>query len=1034
MNQNGPTRATLAIVGALLATGIVPLASAQNDAAGFSPLSALFVGDLLVDAEGHVSGQNLAATLNEASGSLSAYSASGEALFRSVIVDGFAQTQKLQGVGSPALHLQGSNAALTLLDDVHSTVQVAASKATTVRFDLASNVQPIARTAGLVDLNGPRQQWLGSIIAVGADGPSSLGDSLTLLDGQVVAHAKSGSDIIFMAAPRAGASPDAIALQRVVVTAASRGELASSFVTDFAASGIASTQLDAARAFTTQTSAATRIETIVGSAAPSPAILHYDLAYETFGVRSANDVAVYVDGALAAHAQSAADVRDLAQQGIASYYAIVDGARTQVLASTSDFLGATEHRVSIEASHALTQAQARAQKHADARVFGDLALHANGKLTGEFLTATLGKADALVSSYTTLPARAEIFSAIKVDGNKQGATLSLDAQHLRVSGAKADLTLVDDAYGTLLLDAKQDASAAFTLAPGIHAVPRLSNLVKLEGANGVDAGTLIAIDNDISRKVSSSLHASDGRVTATLEKGARVIYRSPGAGEFATEAAVAEAIANGRVGAQLLAGLQGPSVATTRAEYFSGVLSNVASHARGDIAVEYVSQLDGARAFVLDAKGAALAAKTASDVLVLVDGVPAIPVSNAETVFALGAQARSYVETSPDGALRIIVNTARGAGQTAHVLVESKLAAAASADHAQFGAFKLFEDGAAVGSFVKLHADRVSGAISHFGLLSSQNDLFDSLVAGASSFRSAGADGATSLLLENKEARIDAVDSASGSLHIVAKQATGAAFQLASGVHAQSQASGVVGLKDDAGEALGSLVLVGPGALVVAGQQVSAELMKGQQVIFHANTGVQSELTSAQRAMLDQAIASGKVAGSVLVQTQAIAGSLEASSRDIKSEVGELTTSSVSALGDVQLVAAATKDRVDVTISSATSNGRTLLLALDPQSLRGIASGQARVLFDGQAVHEASSLADVLNAEDDAGVAEYFVLAGDAGNEVLVSIPHFSVHTVTLETRSGAAGTTPVYLYASVFLGLLVAVETALLLRNRRKA
>ncbi|MFA5860787.1 MAG: hypothetical protein WDA16_03740 [Candidatus Thermoplasmatota archaeon] len=1038
MTHTGPHRATLALVGALLASGIVPLAAAQNESP-LSPLSALFVGDLLVDAEGHVRGQNLAATLTEATGTVSAYSASGDALFRSVIIDGFAQTQRLQGVGSPALRLQGNNAALTLLDDVHSTIEVTTTQATTVRFDLASGVQPIARTAGLMDLTGPGQKWLGSIIAVGADGPSSLGDALAISDGQVIAHAKSSSTILFMAAPRLDASRDATALQRVVVDAASRGELASSFVTDFSGSGTASTQLDVARAFTAQTTTmGPRVETLVGSIDPSPALLSYDLAYESLSVHSANDVAVYVDGALATRAQSAADVRDLAQQGIASYYAVVGDARTQVLASTSDFLGATEHRVSIEASRALTEAQARAEKQADAHVFGDLVLHANGKLTGEFLTGTLGRADALVSSYTTLPTRAEIFSAVKIDDNKQGATLAMDAQHMRVSGTKADLTLVDDAYGTLLLDAKQDLSATFSLAPGIHAVPQLTNLVKLEGAHGINAGTLIAIDNDASRTVSSTLHATDGAVTATLENGARVIYRSPGAGEFTTEAAVAEAIANGRVGAQLLAGLQGRSVASAHAEYFTGVLSNVASHARGDIAVEYVSKIDGARVFVLDTKGAVLAAKSASDVLVLVDGVPAIPVSNAETAFALGTQARSFVETSSNGALRIIVNTARNAGETAHVLIESKLAAAAaSTDTAgQFGEFKLFEDGTAVGSFVKLHAESASGAISRFGLVSSQNDVFDSLVAGASSFRSAGlADGLTTLVLENKEARIEVADAASGNLRVVAKQATSAAFQLASGVHPEAQASGIVALKDDAGETLGSLILVGPGVLSVKGQQVSAQLANGQQLVFHANTGVQSELTNAQRTMLDQAIANGRIAGSVLVQTQSIAGSLEASSRGLTSEASDLTTSSVSVLGDVRMVVAATKGRVDVTISSASSAGKTLLLSLDPNSVAGIASGQASVLFDGQAAHEAASLADVLDPEDDAGVAEYFVLAGEAGSKVLVSIPHFSAHTVTLETRSGqAAGSAPIYLYASVFLGLLVAGETALLIRNRRKA
>ena len=66
---------------------------------------------------------------------------------------------------------------------------------------------------------------------------------------------------------------------------------------------------------------------------------------------------------------------------------------------------------------------------------------------------------------------------------------------------------------------------------------------------------------------------------------------------------------------------------------------------------------------------------------------------------------------------------------------------------------------------------------------------------------------------------------------------------------------------------------------------------------------------------------------------------------------------------------------------------------------------------------EASSYADVLNPADDNGHAEYFVLAGEAGVQVLVSVPHFSVHTVTLRERASTNGA---YMYATFALGVVV--------------
>jgi hypothetical protein len=129
------------------------------------------------------------------------------------------------------------------------------------------------------------------------------------------------------------------------------------------------------------------------------------------------------------------------------------------------------------------------------------------------------------------------------------------------------------------------------------------------------------------------------------------------------------------------------------------------------------------------------------------------------------------------------------------------------------------------------------------------------------------------------------------------------------------------------------------------------------------------------------------------------------------------------------MLTAATKERVDVTVSSTSKVGKTIIISLDPATVAGMASGDAVILFDGHAATQASSYADILDPNDDNGVAEYFVLAGEAGTQVLVSIPHFSVHTVTLKERDTTSA--PWFMYATVFLGLLVVVETVVLVRRR---
>ena len=66
----------------------------------------------------------------------------------------------------------------------------------------------------------------------------------------------------------------------------------------------------------------------------------------------------------------------------------------------------------------------------------------------------------------------------------------------------------------------------------------------------------------------------------------------------------------------------------------------------------------------------------------------------------------------------------------------------------------------------------------------------------------------------------------------------------------------------------------------------------------------------------------------------------------------------------------------------------------------GIANeyGKVIVTYDGRVINEASSLEDVLNPNDDGSNPEYYKLTSDKeGTFLLISIPHFSEHTISIQ-------------------------------------
>lgn len=95
-----------------------------------------------------------------------------------------------------------------------------------------------------------------------------------------------------------------------------------------------------------------------------------------------------------------------------------------------------------------------------------------------------------------------------------------------------------------------------------------------------------------------------------------------------------------------------------------------------------------------------------------------------------------------------------------------------------------------------------------------------------------------------------------------------------------------------------------------------------------------------------------------------------------------------------------------VAIVEGHGEGKTVLFNLEPGSYTGL--DDLDVLFDGGPIGLADSLQDVMHVSEEeasGSVAEYLILVGAQETQILVQVPHFSVHTIELSGASvGASG------------------------------
>ena len=193
--------------------------------------------------------------------------------------------------------------------------------------------------------------------------------------------------------------------------------------------------------------------------------------------------------------------------------------------------------------------------------------------------------------------------------------------------------------------------------------------------------------------------------------------------------------------------------------------------------------------------------------------------------------------------------------------------------------------------------------------------------------------------------------------------------------------------------------------LTIAGTEVRAEKLK-----FHIAPG----LDRARAAHVDAAIQDRRVAGEV-----------------------QLDGADVLVYDDVNITVESQDAGYRVVFDADLESGRTFVLDGDPSLLAGrdLELRYFDVRDDGTETEGvfrmADSLMDILDATDDGGQPEYWVVEDADGMQVMVSVPHWSVHAVTIQ-GVGAFLTQPSVLIGAGAGIVGVAVAALLMLRPRK--
>ncbi|MGI0006438.1 MAG: hypothetical protein ACREAR_00370, partial [Nitrosotalea sp.] len=116
-----------------------------------------------------------------------------------------------------------------------------------------------------------------------------------------------------------------------------------------------------------------------------------------------------------------------------------------------------------------------------------------------------------------------------------------------------------------------------------------------------------------------------------------------------------------------------------------------------------------------------------------------------------------------------------------------------------------------------------------------------------------------------------------------------------------------------------------------------------------------------------------------------------------------------------------TNDSVAITVNASSGTGpKVILFNLNSTTIDVSSINSMHVLYDGHPITPAANIDEIMHATS-SDPPRYAILITQSGAQILISIPHFSTHTITLANMSKVIPTVPEF---STMAGLVIAVST----------
>lgn len=150
-------------------------------------------------------------------------------------------------------------------------------------------------------------------------------------------------------------------------------------------------------------------------------------------------------------------------------------------------------------------------------------------------------------------------------------------------------------------------------------------------------------------------------------------------------------------------------------------------------------------------------------------------------------------------------------------------------------------------------------------------------------------------------------------------------------------------------------------------------------------------------------------------------------------KAGEDVEQDVVQYGNVTLTTVkAERGNLTLLVDGQGFDGRVLVLNVDGRVIGASQREDLQVLFDNETIQQADTLQDVLDPDDDGLDAEYYVVFDPAAQafQMIVSVPHYSVHTLSVTTLIPLPAPSVVI---GLVAGALLLVPSALLLFRRSR-